>query len=122
MFNTAEFTVSVTPVFTTLKQQRAVVDGRHPLDSWKHKGVGATSVVRKGTTVVVLVPSISVAGSVDVTTYEVTSENEANAILDQVRGKITRETMWSTFSKNTKWSGGPITLTEAKTFYHLVSL
>lgn len=122
MFNTAEFTVSVTPVFTTLKQQRAVVDGRHPLDSWKHKGVGTTSVVRKGTTVVVLVPSISIAGSVDVTTYEVTSENEANAILDQVRGKITWETMWSTFSKNTKWSGGPITLTEAKTFYHLVSL
>lgn len=121
MFNATAFTVSVTPVFHAIKQQRAVVNGCHPLDSWKHKGIGNASVVRKGTTIVVLVPAVD-ASFVRVTTYWVTNETEANAILDQVRGKITWEAMWSIFSKNITWSGGNVSLSEAKAFNYLASL
>ena len=117
---------SDTSIFQTLKQQRAVVNGKHPLDGWRHKAFGTTSVIRKGTTIVVLKLGSDLYDDngddfVYITTYWVTNENEANAILDQVRGKITWETMWST-CKNIKWSGGPVALTVDKTFYHLVNL
>lgn len=112
---------SDTSIFQTLKQQRAVVNGKHPLDGWRHKAFGTTSVIRKGTTIVVLVPAVD-AGFVRVTTYWVTNETEAAAILDQVRGKITWEAMWSIFSKNITWSGGNVSLSEAKAFNYLASL
>ena len=118
---------SDTSIFQTLKQQRAVVNGKHPLDGWRHKAFGTTSVIRKGTTIVVLKLGSDLYDDngddfVYITTYWVTNENEANAILDQVRGKITWEAMWSIFSKNITWSGGNVSLSEAKAFNYLASL
>ena len=105
-----------TPIFQQLKTQRAVVDGEHPLAGWKHRGVGTTSVVRKESTVVVLVPS---ASGIDVTTYWDCDEETAAAVLDVVTGRQMFEKLFEQLAGT--WSGGPQVMSEAEAFSYLAT-
>ena len=104
------------PPFRRLQEQRAVVDGKHPLDGWRHRAVGTTSVVRKGTTVVVLVPR---DGIVSVTSYWDCDEATAAAVLGVVRGWLEFEKLFEQLSGT--WSGGPCLMSETEAFYYLAT-
>lgn len=112
--------IETTPIFQQLKEMRAVVNGTHPLQGWQHKSAGATSVVRQGTTVVVLVPTVS--DEILVTTYWDTDRESAEAILACVRGKHTWDEMWRAFDEKVRWSGGPVTMSQPAAFAHLATV
>lgn len=114
-----EFKAAPAPVFRSIKSRRAVVDGKHPLDGWRHLSSGNTSVVRKGGIVVVLVPQED--GNVAVTTYWDADDKAADAILACVRGKVTWDAMWASFGEQLTWSGGPEMKSETETFYYLAT-
>ena len=101
--------------FDVLREMRWVVDGRHPLDGWRHLREGNCSLLRKSgmpldrTTVVVLVPG---DGGLFVTTYW---DADAREVL-----KVHRRQPHNVFRTGVTWDG-PLFMTEQAAFRYIAT-
>jgi hypothetical protein len=120
MFDASKFTTRTMSPWDFLRQMRAVVDGVHPLDGWKHQREGSNacpvSLVKKDNMVVVIVPARPPAcDEYYVTTYWDADPQEVRETVQGTRGfcKFSKEG-WT-------WSGGTETMCESRLFDYLAN-